>query len=62
MKIMRRIAAVLAFTVFIAGCATAPREDGGIVGTGNRIDCEELLKKGRSVPEECKGERTPPRY
>lgn len=62
MKTTRRIAAVLAFTAFLAGCATAPREDGGIVGTGSRIDCEDLVKKGRTLPEECKGERAAPRY
>jgi hypothetical protein len=42
--------------VTIAGCASSPEIDGGIVGTGNRIDCEALAKKEGigSVPEECK--------
>jgi hypothetical protein len=41
----------------IAGCARAPVMDGGIVGTGNRIDCAAVAKKERTdapVPEECK--------
>ena len=42
-------AAVVA--LLITGCAAAPREDGGIVGTGNRSDCEEPVRKdGSRVP------------
>ena len=45
--------------VSIAGCAAGPaveRIDGGIVGTGNRIDCEALAKErtAASAPEECR--------
>ena len=42
----------------LAGCAAAPGIDGGIVGTGNRIDCE-ALKKERAqaaLPEDCERE------
>jgi hypothetical protein len=45
----------------MAGCAVRPGVDGidgGIVGTGNRIDCEALAKKdrtGATAPEECRG-------
>jgi hypothetical protein len=41
----------------LAGCASSPESDGGIVGTGNRIDCEALAKKQRTqapLPEDCK--------
>jgi len=37
--------AVCAAAALIAGCAMEPRQDGGIVGTGNRTDCEEAAKK-----------------
>jgi hypothetical protein len=57
---MRTLAAFVA-TMLIAGCAVAPSSDGGIVGTGNRIDCEDLLKKGRSLPDDCKEQRAAPR-
>ena len=47
--------------VSLAGCAS-PGIDGGIVGTGNRIDCE-ALKKERArerapapLPEDCRRE------
>lgn len=52
------VAACIAL-VTVAGCASAPGIDGGIVGTGTRIDCEALAKKGRTeapLPEECKRE------
>jgi hypothetical protein len=45
--------------VLIAACATSPKMDGGIVGTGNEPDCEARKKKGdteTSLPEECKRE------
>lgn len=50
---------VIAFVaaVFIAGCASSPGIDGGIVGTGNRVDCEpQAGKDGKPVPlpEHCK--------
>ena len=38
----------------MGGCASSPESDGGIVGTGNRIDCEALAKKDKTLPEECK--------
>jgi hypothetical protein len=56
----RRCAFFLALSiaaVSIAGCASAPVMDGGIVGTGNRIECAAVAKKERTdapVPEECK--------
>jgi hypothetical protein len=55
---------VLAVTVCIAvaavaACSSAPGIDGGIVGTGNRIDCENQTRKDGAqapVPEDCKRE------
>lgn len=41
----------------IAGCASRPNIDGGIVGSGNRIDCAALAAKDRAqapAPEECR--------
>jgi len=41
----------------IAGCSSSPGIDGGIVGSGNRIDCAALARKERSdatIPEDCK--------
>jgi hypothetical protein len=41
----------------IAGCSSSPGIDGGIVGSGNRIDCAALGKKERpdaTSPEDCK--------
>ena len=49
-----------AAAALIAGCAAAPREDGGIVGTGNRPECEEQVRKDGSrapVAEDCKRNR-----
>jgi hypothetical protein len=53
---MNRVLFLLALLLtLLAGCAAvsekspAPSTDGGIVGTGNRLDCEE----GKS-PEECR--------
>lgn len=43
----------------MASCSAIRMEDGGIVGTGNRVDCETYARKGEtpdSVPEECKHE------
>jgi len=43
--------------VSIAGCAANPRSDGGIVGTGNSVDCQTQMKKSappEPLPEECK--------
>jgi hypothetical protein len=57
--------AVYAAAVLIAGCAAAPREapapsqspapreDGGIVGTGNRSDCEAQPKEGARRRDDC---------
>jgi hypothetical protein len=45
--------------VLLAGCAAT---DGGIVGTGNRVDCETAAKKGadrESLPPECREQRRP---
>jgi hypothetical protein len=39
----------------LAGCAAT---DGGIVGTGNRLDCETAAKTG-ATPPECREERRP---
>jgi hypothetical protein len=50
---MRRLL-LLIIIVSLAACATAPEMDGGIVGTGNRIDCEALAKKDAPLPEECR--------
>jgi hypothetical protein len=60
----KRLTAMLAMSALLAGCAAAPREDGGIVGTGNRIDCEEQVRKDRGrapVPQECNREGAAPR-
>jgi hypothetical protein len=57
-RIAKWMAAGLA-VLSMAACSTARMEDGGIVGTGNRIDCEAYARKGGtpdSVPEECKRE------
>lgn len=55
----RRLAAISACIALatIAGCAATRDIDGGIVGTGNRIDCEATPnKEGRHVPapEDCR--------
>ena len=44
---MTRFIITLAAALAIAGCAT----DGGIDGTGNRVDCD---KARDPIPEECK--------
>jgi hypothetical protein len=57
---LRRPAAFAALCIAalsIAGCASSPRIDGGIVGSGNRIDCAALEKTpppDTTIPEECK--------
>ncbi len=51
--------------VLVAACASAPSLEGGIVGTGNRPDCEALKKKGSTqtpLPEECRREAEEPPY
>ena len=63
---MRQRAALAACiaALSMAGCAVAPSSDGGIVGTGNRIDCEEQVRKDGSrvpPPGDCKPERAAPR-
>jgi hypothetical protein len=43
--------------IVLTACSAAPRIDGGIVGTGNRVDCEAQTKKDGtpgSSPEQCK--------
>lgn len=59
---MRTLLLCMAISL-VAGCATEPRSDGGIVGTGNRPDCEEVRKDGTRIPAppECKPERAAPR-
>ena len=64
---------VFLLIVGLAGCASAPEQapaparapapmDGGIVGTGNRIDCEpRTAKAGGPLPEECARDREPRR-
>ena len=44
--------------VSLAGCAAAPGIDGGIVGTGNKVDCEALRKERppASLPDNCRQE------
>ena len=50
----------------IAACASTPGPgmEGGIVGTGNRPDCEALKKKGGGapLPAECGREPGAPPY
>ena len=50
--------AACAAAALIAGCAMEPRQDGGIVGTGNRIECDEQVAKDATRPaaEHCKRE------
>ena len=50
----RRLAAISACIALaaIAGCAATPDIDGGIVGTGNRIDCANS-KGTQRTPEDC---------
>ena len=52
-----RFAILLSLGMALLGaCATSSDIDGGIVGTGNRIDCAALAKAqqpGASVPREC---------
>jgi hypothetical protein len=38
--------------ISVTACSLAPSMDGGIVGTGNRVDCEKQAKKNET-PEEC---------
>ncbi len=45
--------------VWLAACSSSPRVDGGIVGTGTRVDCEAERSKGgapESLPPECRSE------
>ncbi len=53
--------ALLVAGLALHGCATAPEMDGGIVGTGNRVDCERASERakrsGASLPEECQRRR-----
>ncbi|HUG78400.1 MAG TPA: hypothetical protein VML57_13050 [Burkholderiales bacterium] len=57
MRLAARIALLVA-GLALAACATAPEMDGGIVGTGNRIDCERASERakrsGATLPEECR--------
>ena len=59
----RILLAVLAgiVTLVTSACST-PRIDGGIVGTGNQVDCEARAKKDGTtapLPEECRREKQP---
>lgn len=43
----------------ISSCAVGPGMDGGIVGTGNRVDCDAKMKKDGTpapLPEVCQRE------
>lgn len=57
---LRRTSFVLALCIAalsIAGCSSSPGIDGGIVGSGHRIDCAALAKTERpdaTIPEGCK--------
>lgn len=45
--------------IWLTACSLSPRVDGGIVGTGNRVDCEAERRKGgapESLPPECRPE------
>jgi len=59
-RLLRRILSAMAMgfvVVSIAACAVRPGIDGGIVGTGNRTDCEPGTKQDGTqlpVPQECK--------
>ena len=48
--------AVCITSLSVSSCSVAPRMDGGIVGTGNRTDCEAQAKNGTPGPnpEDCK--------
>jgi hypothetical protein len=61
MKLPTRISAGLvacSAVLSLAGCAATSSSDGGIVGTGDRIDCEALRKERAQapLPEECRRE------
>jgi len=56
--------ALCCLALTLAACATNARMDGGISGTGTRIDCEPKTRPdGTAVPlpEECKQQSTAPR-
>lgn len=58
-RIARWAAAASIAVLTMSACSTTRMEDGGIVGTGNRVDCEAYARKGGTpdrVPEECKRE------
>lgn len=48
--------ALIAWAAAVLGaCASTPSMEGGIVGTGNKPDCEALKKAGKApLPEECR--------
>jgi len=49
-----RLALLACAALILAACASAPSMEGGIVGTGNKPDCEALKKSGKTpLPEEC---------
>jgi hypothetical protein len=56
----RGLCAAMACIAFVSGCAVSPQSDGGIVGTGNRIDCEALRGEASRtpLPDECKPQKT----
>jgi hypothetical protein len=58
---MRAIWMASISAVVMGGCAVAPQNDGGIVGTGNRPDCE-LVKEGsvRPATGDCKEDEATP--
>ena len=55
-------AAVACIAALSMGACASPRMDGGIVGTGNQVDCDAQAKKDGSaapLPEECQREKRP---
>lgn len=61
-RMWRRIVAavVVCIATLSMGACMAPRMDGGIVGTGNQVDCDAQAKKdGSAASEECQREKRP---
>jgi hypothetical protein len=64
MRTRLRCRVLWAITMYVAAisitaCSVSPGIDGGIVGTGNRVDCEAQAKKNGtpgSIPEDCRRE------
>jgi hypothetical protein len=58
---MKAILSACAIAALIAGCASTPSLEGGIVGTGSRPDCEAVKKSGgrTPLPDECRSQLEP---